>query len=181
MYPDVLLTQFAASEVGDTDLFATLGIDWMMLGLQLVAFLVLVAVLGKFVYPVFMRIIDEREARINESLASAREAADRASNVQQEIDEKLATARKEAKSIVATAKDEATSMLAKADEKAKSSAEHMLETARDEIAKEVSSAKKALYNETIDLVALATEKVIGSKLDAKTDKAVIKKALEETK
>lgn len=178
---DVLLTQFAASESGDTDLFATLGIDWMMLGLQLVAFLVLVAVLGKFVYPVFMRIIDEREARINESLKSAREAADRASSVQEEIDEKLATARKEAKSIVATAKDEANSMLTKADEKAKAGADHLLESARDEITKEITAAKKALHNETIELVALATEKVVGSSLDAKTDKAVIKKALEEVK
>ncbi len=175
------LTYFAAAEATDKGFFEQLGIDWTLLILQALAFLVLVLVLGKFVYPVFMRIIDEREGRIEESLKAAREAADHASSVQDEIDKKLATARKEARDIVATAKDEANSMIAKADEKAKANADHLLEAARDEIAKETNAAKKALHNETIELVALATEKVIAGSVDAKTDKAVIKRALEEAK
>ena len=175
------LTNFAATDAAEKGFFEQLGIDWTLLVLQALAFLVLVVILGKFVYPVFMRIIDEREGRIEESLKAAREAADHASSVQTEIDKQLATARREARDIVATAKDEASSMLAKADEKAKTNADHLVEAARDEMAKETNAAKKALHNETIELIALATEKVVGAKLDAKADKAVIKKALEEAK
>lgn len=175
------LTNFAAAEASQKGFFEQLGIDWTLLVLQVLAFLVLVVVLGKFVYPIFMRIIDEREGRIEESLKAAREAADHASTVQEDIDKKLATARREAKDIVATAKDEANSMLAKADEKAKANADHLLEAARDEIAKETMAAKKALQNETLDLIVLATEKVVGKSIDAKADKTIIKKALEEVK
>lgn len=174
-------TILAATETAEKGFFEQLGIDWTLLVLQALAFLVLVVVLGKFVYPVFMRIIDDREGRIEESLKAAREAADHANSVQDEIDKKLATARREARDIVATAKDEANNMLAKADEKSKANADHLIEVARDEIAKETTAAKRALHNETIELVALATEKVIAGSINVKTDKTVIKKALEEAK
>lgn len=173
------LTYFAAT--ADQGFFEQLGIDWTLLVLQGLAFLVLVLVLGKFVYPVFMRIIDERETRIEDSLKAAREAADQASSMQGQIDKQLAKARREAKDIVATAKDEATAILARADEKSKANAEHLLESARDEIQKETIAAKKALHNETIELVALATEKVVGASHDAKSDTALIKRSLEEAK
>ena len=48
-----LLTQFAAAETGaNQDIFSTLGIHWELLVLQIVAFIILVWALGKWVYPV---------------------------------------------------------------------------------------------------------------------------------
>lgn len=179
------LTTFAAtsaeSHEESSDILTSLGIDWTLLVLQAVAFLILVWVLGKFVYPVFMRIIDERQAKIDESLEAAREAESNASSAQEAIDKQLATARKEAKEIVATAKDEANAMIAKADEKSKARADHMLAAAHDEISKEVLAAKKTLHNETLELVASATEKVIGKVHTTKVDKAIITDALKEAK
>ncbi len=175
------LTTFAAAEPQEkTDILTSLGIDWTLLAMQLVAFLILVWALGKWVYPVFMRIIDERQSKIDESLKAARDAEDHAASAQATIDKQLAQARKEAKDIVVTAKDEATAMLAKADEKSKSQAQHMIASAQDEIAKEVLAAKKQLHNETIELVATATEKVIGKAHTTKADKAVIADALKSS-
>ena len=51
----------AAAETANPDVLTSLGIDWQLLVLQIVAFLILVVILGKFVYPVFVRIIDERQ------------------------------------------------------------------------------------------------------------------------
>ena len=176
------LTTFASTESAEkTDILTSLGIDWTLLVMQAIAFLILVWALGKFVYPIFMRIIDERQSKIDESLEAARAAEDNANSAQAEIDKKLAQARKEAKEIVATAKDEATAMVAKANEKSKVQADHMLASAHDEIAKEVLAAKKTLHNETLELVAAATEKVIGKVHSAKADKAVIADALKEAK
>lgn len=172
------LTTFAATESHEkTDILTSLGIDWTLLAMQLVAFLILVWALGKWVYPVFMRIIDERQSKIDESLKAARDAEDTAAAAQDKIEGMLSKARKDAKDIVVTAKDEATAMLAKADEKSKSQAQHMIASAQDEIAKEVLAAKKQLHNETIELVAAATEKVIGKAHTTKADKAVIADAL----
>ena len=176
------LTTFASTESAEkTDILTSLGIDWTLLVMQLVAFLILVWALSKFVYPIFMRIIDERQSKIDESLEAARTAEDNANSAQAEIDKKLAEARKEAKEIVATAKDEATAMVTKANEKSKAQADHMLASAQDEIAKEVLAAKKTLHNETLELVATATEKVIGKVHSAKADKVVIADALKEAK
>lgn len=176
------LTTFASTESAEeTDILTSLGIDWTLLVMQAIAFLILVWALGKFVYPVFMRIIDERQAKIDESLQAAREAENNASSAQEAIDKQLSTARKEAKEIVATAKDEASAMLTKADEKSKAHADHMLAAAHDEISKEVLAAKKTLHNETLELVAQATEKVIGKVHTAKVDKAVISDALKGAK
>lgn len=180
--PETLLIQFAeATEHAEAggDIMSSLGIDWQMLLFQIIGFSLVVFLLGKFVFPTFMRMIDEREEKIEEGLRAAREAEDHASTAQAQIDKQLANARREARDIVATAKDEATAMLAKADEKAKHSAQRVLEQAHDEIGKEVIAAKKALHNETLELVVAATERVIGRTHGESADRAVISGALKE--
>lgn len=171
-------TQFAATQSAEnTSILEGLGIDWTLLVLQAIAFLVLVVLLGKFVYPVFLRIIDERNEKIEGSLKAAEEAKQQADDAESRIEKQLSTARKEAREIVATAKDEATLMLQKADEKSKTNAERIVASARDEIEKETIAARKALHNETIELVAQATETVLSKTQTAATDKKVIDAAV----
>lgn len=177
----ILLADSTAEATASKGFFESLGIDWTLLVLQAIAFLILVWAMAKFVYPIFLRIIDEREARIADSLKAAREAENNASSAQEKIDKQLSTARREARDIVSTAKEEASAMLAKAEEKSKANAEHVLQAARDEIGKEVINAKKQLHNETIELVALATEKVVKGSHAAKADAKLIKSSLEEAK
>ena len=173
------LTQFASSEAvaEKTDLFSSIGVDWELLILQTIAFLVLLWFLKKFVYPPLVAMLDKREAQIEESTRAAVEASKRASESQEKVDKLLAQARSEAREIVATAKSEAGAMLTDAEAKSKQQAENIVAQAQDSIAKEVLAAKKALHNETIELVAQATEKVVGKTVDAKVDNSVIKAAL----
>lgn len=177
------LTQFAetATTTGKGSVFEALGINWQMLLFQIIGFLILVWVMGKFVYPILMKQVDKRQDAIEASLKAAREAEANATNAQEAIDKQLAEARKQAKEIVTTAKEEAAVMVQDAEAKGKASAEHIVAEAHDTISKEVIAAKKALHNETIELVASATEKVIGKVVDAKVDTKVIKSALEEGK
>lgn len=175
------LTYFASTESASGSIMEGLGIDWTLLVLQAVAFVVLVWLLGKFVYPVFFRIIDERQAKIDESLKAANEAEKHAAAAESRIDQQLDEARKQARDIVATAKSEATALLDKADQKSKANAEHMLESARDEISKQTLSAKKALQNETLELVARAAGVVVAGELDNKRDSQVIEKAIKQAR
>ena len=173
------LTQFASSEAvaEKTDLFSSIGVDWKLLILQTIAFLVLLWFLKKFVYPPLVAMLDKREALIEESMRVAVEASKRASESQEKVDKLLAQARSEAREIVATAKSEAGAMLSDAEAKSKQQAENIVAQAQDSIAKEVLAAKKALHNETIELVAQATEKVVGKTVNANVDNSVIKAAL----
>lgn len=164
-------------EAGSSDILGALGIDVQLLVFQLIAFLILVFVLGKWILPTFIKIVDEREAKIESGIKAAQAAEDKAASANDDIDMLLKKARKEARDIVTTAKDEANAMVTAADEKAKANAEHMLQSARDDIEKEVLAARRMLKTETLDLVARATEKVVGDTYDAKIDTKAIEKAL----
>lgn len=177
------LTIIASAKAASTDggILGALGIDWTLLGLQIVAFLLLVWLLGKFVYPVFMRIIDEREQKIEASVKAAEAAEKNAEAAQDGIEALLKEARKEAKEIVTTAKDEATAMLEASDAKAKSRADKIVKDAHDQLEKDIVAARKALHNDTIELVAQATEKVLAGVADAKLDRKIVESAVKEAK
>ena len=173
------LTRFAATEAAGGDIFSTLGIDWRLLVLQIVAFLILVWALGKFVYPWLMKSVDERQDAIEASAKAAEAAEKNAVEAQEKIAKMLKDARVEAKDIVATAKDEATAMIAESESKAKSRADKIVKDAHDQLEKDVIAARKALHNDTIELVALATEKIVGKSVSDTVDKKIITAAVKE--
>lgn len=166
---------------GEADIFASIGIDWTLLILQTIAFLVLLWFLGKFVYPALSRSLDKREADLERANKMAVESQKKAEEAKSEIEELIEKARRDATDIVATAKNEAAVMVDDAEKKAKNQAESIVESAHNEIEKEVVAAKKMLHNEAIELVAQATEKVVGSKLDAAHDKDYVKSVLKEVR
>ena len=57
-----IATQFAVAQGQSGGLFSALGIDWKMLLFQVIAFLILVWLMGKYVYPILLRTIDARQA-----------------------------------------------------------------------------------------------------------------------
>jgi F-type H+-transporting ATPase subunit b len=174
-----LLTTVAEAAGGNV--FDALGIDWQTLLFQIVGFIVLVFVMMKWVYPILIKSVDERQRKIEEGLRAARDAEDNAAKVQAEIDEKLSEARKTARDIVVTAKEESQNMLAEADKKAKIQAKRTLDSTREEIAKEIEAAKRGLESTVVELVADATSKVVEKTYSVKDDQKVIVDALKEAR
>lgn len=170
-----------AAEPAKTDILTSLGIDWTLLALQIIAFLILVLILGKFVYPVFVRVIDERQDQIDAGAKAAQDAEKKAARAEKEVEKLLKEARTQAKDIVQTAKEEAVAAVEAAEGKAKQKADAIVASAKEQIEKDVIAAKKSLHNETLDLVALATEKVLGSSLTTKVDSDVIATAVKDAR
>lgn len=175
------LTQFASGSAPSGDLLGALGIDVGMLVFQAIAFVILVFVMGKWVYPIFVKIVDERQEKIEASVKAADEAQKQADEAKTAVGDLMAEARKEAAEIVATAKREAEMTLETADSKAKTQAEQIVADAKSQIEKDVIAAKKALHNETLALVAEATEAVIGKVVTPKIDEAVVAAAIKGVK
>lgn len=173
---ETILTNIAAAEK-EASFFEALGIDWQLLILQTVAFLVLLWFLGKFVYPPLTKMLDKREEAIEAGVKAAQAAEKKAQESQDEVEKLLKKARTEAGEIVATAKEEATATIEAAGDKAKSRAERIVADAQEQIEKDVLAAQKALRSETLELVALATEKVVGKTVNAKIDQSVIADAV----
>lgn len=178
------MTQFASeakSAEENSDLLASLGIDWTLLIVQLVAFLILVWLLGKYVYPVLIKTLDAREAKINEAGKAAEAAEKKAEAAESKIEDTLKQARTEAADIVATAKNEATQMIEKAEANAKSRSERIVAEAHEDIAKDVLAARKTLEKDVISLVKQAASLAVSGIADSKLDDALIKKSVEEAK
>lgn len=177
-----ILTQFAAENTASSgNLFTALGIDWKMLVFQLVAFVVLVWLLGKFVYPSLLKAVDKRQVEIEAAARASEDAKEQADKTKDEVEKLLKAARKDAADILATAKEEATAMVDAADAKAKTRAERIVADAHDQLEKDIVAARKALHNETLELVALATERVVGKTVTESIDHKVIANAVEEAK
>ena len=174
------LRQFAA-ETAEAGLFGVLGIDWRLLVLQIIAFLILVFLLGKFVYPWLMKSVDERQENIEAAAKAATEAQKAAADSQEKTAALLSKARKEAAEIVSTAKLESADMLTTSEAKAKKSAERIVAEAHVQIEKDITAARTTLFNDTVEMVALATEKIVGAELSQSIDTKRIEKALKENK
>ncbi|MGI9340419.1 MAG: F0F1 ATP synthase subunit B [Psychrobacter sp.] len=176
---DILYILAVTETEASGDLLGMLGIDIPTLIFQLVAFLILVLVLSKWVYPIFIGIIDKREADIAASVKAADQAKKKAEDAESEVAQILATARSEASEIVVSAKEEANLLVETAEQKAKSKAETIVEAAKADVEKDIAKARESLKTETVQLVAKATELVITEKLTGAKDEALIKKSLEK--
>lgn len=177
-----IIRQFAVTDaVANRSLVDVLGINWMMLAFQVVAFLVTVFLLGKFVFPWLMKSVDEHQedlAAISKSAADARTAS---VDSEARLAKIMSRAKAEASDIVANAKSESAALLSLTEEKSRKRAEQIVADAKVQIDKDILAAKKALHNETIELVALATEKIIGSSMTNNIDNELIANAVKDAR
>lgn len=179
---EALLTQFASAAAGEHGgLFEALGIDWKMLTFQIIGFLILVFVMGKWVYPVLIKSVDARQEKIEAGTKAAEAAEAKARQAEADIEKLMDQARKDAASIVATAHDEASVRVSEAESKAKQSAERIVASAHEQIEKDIVKARQTLEKDTVKLIALATEKVVGKTVTKSVDDTLIKQSLKEVR
>ena len=84
-----------------------LGIDLWKLVAQIAAFLVFLILLWKFGSKPILKMLDERQARVQEGLEAAQKMQEQLQATAARNDEVLAEARREAQSILAQARDQA--------------------------------------------------------------------------
>lgn len=172
---------FASSEPSSEGIFGALGINFQVLAIQIVAFIILLLVLNRFVYPWLIKSVDDYRDDLESASKLSSEARAAADNAQDKIAKMLKEAQASASDIISTAKLEAMTLLGDSEDKAKKRSEQIVASAQEGIKIEVIAAKKALHDETLELVALATEKVLGKVITDKTDSKLIDEALKEIK
>jgi F-type H+-transporting ATPase subunit b len=175
-----LITKFANEAAAENPgLLQALGIDWKLLITQGIAFMVLVAVLGKFVYPALIKAIDSRREAIESSLEEAKKVQEDAATAEDKIEKLLVEARKEADEIVKRSQQEAVSIVSEASDKAKTRAESFLKDAHAQLEAVVNEARQTLKKDTVVLVVAATERILKDKIDPKKDEKLIIQSLEK--
>ena len=176
------LVTFASTEAAeDTSLLGSLGIDVQLLVVQSIAFLLLLFVLGKYAFPVLNRMLEKREALIEESVRAAHDAEKNAKIAEEKTAKLMKQARVQADEVLASAKTEAVNIVTAAEAKSRERSERMVAEAKAEVEKDIADARKVLRRETLELVAEATEQVVGKTVNATVDKRIVEQAVSEAK
>jgi F-type H+-transporting ATPase subunit b len=164
----------AASNPG---LLQALGIDGKLLLEQAVAFLILVAILRKFVYPVLIKSIDDRRQAIEAGQENAKKSQELLEQTESKVAAMLKEARGNADDLLKRATAEASGIVSDAEGKAKVRGEQIVKDAHSQLQAEIVKARQALKRDTVQLVATATERIIHEKVDGAKDTQLIDRAL----
>ncbi len=146
---------------------------------NLVAFVVLFIVLGKFAFPPITKMLDERAERIRESLEKAEETRVEAERLLEEYKAQMAEARQEAAKIIEQGRSVAENMKAEILAKAREEAEAEKAKALEAIKAERAAAMAALQSAVADLSVSVASRIIGEKLSPSDHAALIERAIAE--
>ena len=146
---------------------------------ELVTFLIMLAILARYVYPEIVKLAEARQRQIAEQLKEAEEARAAAEQRLKEAEERLTDARKTAQGVIEAAAKSAEQLRQEMRQKAEEESKRTIEAARKEIEAERDQAVRSVRNEVASLVVAATEKVIGQTLDDDKHRELIDKAIRE--
>ena len=163
---------FLAGEAGVIDINGTVIVE-------LITFLVMLAILARWVYPEIVRLAEARQRAVAEQLAQAEKARKEAEARLEEAKQKLDEARRTAQQVVDQATKTGEQVRQDLKTKAEEDARRIGENARKEIEAERSRALQSARDEVADLVVVATQKVIGESLDDPKHRQLIDRAIKE--
>ena len=149
--------------------------------IEVVAFIVMVAVLWRYAYPPIQAAAARRQKAIADALETAERQRKESEERLKEAEARLDDARKQAQEVISGASKSAEQIRADLKQKGEEERRRELERARDEIAAERNKAVQAVRAEVTDMVVTATQKVVGEALDAKAHKKLIDAAIEEVR
>jgi F-type H+-transporting ATPase subunit b len=144
---------------------------------QLITFVLVLAVLRKWVVPKIVETMDKRQQALEKSLLDAKATEQALARAETKAEEILGKARAQADEAIAEAKKAAAGVVANAETAAAERANLIIKEAESRLAQEREKLRAELRRELADLVADATEKIIHEKLDAKQDVSLIDRAI----
>lgn len=156
-----------------------LGINGWNLIIQLIAFIIFVWLLWRFALGPIVRVLDQRQERIRESIEAAQRMQAELQATQARNEEVLAEARREAQSIVTNAREVSEATITRAREEANAQADAYLTRAEEALRQETETARQQLRQEIADLAMLAAGKIVRKELDPQTQSRLIEETLAE--
>ncbi len=142
-------------------------------------FLIFLFLLLKFGLKPMLKSLKSREDSITNSLSSADEANKKAQAMLAEVQAKLTETSKEVNSMIAKGREQANEIISQAKAEAEKIRQEKMEAALKEIKSAQDAAFTSLKNEIADMVILATEKVLQTKINPEVDNELIVKSIEQ--
>lgn len=146
---------------------------------EVIAFIAMIAILARWVYPRVLVAAEGRQRQIAEQLEAAQRARQEAEQRLKDAEAELQKARAQAAEIIEGGNRLAEQMRADGRAKAEEDARRIAENARRDIEAERQKALDSVRVQVADLVVAATEKVVGESLDITRQRQLIERAISE--
>jgi F-type H+-transporting ATPase subunit b len=145
-----------------------------------VTFLIVLFLLAKFAWKPILNMIHEREASIEDALASAERAKREMAELKASNEKILNEARAERDTLLKEARDTRETIIAEAKGKAQKEADRLLASARENIQTEKAAAMADLKNQVATLSIEIAEKILKEHLSSDDkQKALVKNLLQD--
>ncbi len=157
-----------------------LGINLPLLIAFTVNFIILFVILSLVAYKPIVKMLNDRQAKIKESMEQVEKIRQETAHSEEEIKAHLEKARKEGQGVIAQASQIGERLKEEAKQGARQEAETLIAKARGEIQRERDKSVEELRAEFADIAILAAEKVINETLDKKKHRKIIDEVLKES-
>ena len=144
---------------------------------EVIAFIAMILILGRWVYPRVMAAAEQRQRQIGEQLEAAERSRQEAEQRLKDAEARLQEARGRAAEVLEAASRSADQVRADLRGKAEEEARRIVDNARRDIEAERRQAIASVRGEVADLVVAATEKVVGQTLDDGRHRSLIEEAI----
>lgn len=155
-----------------------LTLNWNLL-FSFITVVVLLLILKKFFFEKVHNFMEARSQEVENTLKEAEETSLKAEQKLADYEARIEGAEQEKRQIIRTAVEEAKVQANEVVKQAYIQADRVKEKTRVEIEQEKALAKKELQNEIGSLAILAAGKILEQELDAKKQKEVVSKILDE--
>ena len=163
------------------EIFKDFGVEPVLLLAQIVNFVILLYLLKRFLYQPILKVLEERKNKIAASLKQAEEIQKRFEESTTKQAEILDQARKESSALIQTAKEEAKILSDQMQSEAKKSIEETVKRTQQSLELENQKMISEARNQIVEMVATATEKVVGKTLKNSDKERLIQKAIKDIK
>jgi F-type H+-transporting ATPase subunit b len=146
---------------------------------QSIAMIVFVWFCMKYIWPVIMNAIEQRQTEIANGLAAAEKGQSSLATAKVEVDKIIAAARDQARGIIDQANSRATGIVEQGKADGEAARKGQLEAARAEIEVELNRAREELRGQVARIAVAGAEKVLGREIDANAHRDLLGKLAAE--
>ena len=140
---------------------------------QSITFIIFVWFCMKFIWPMLLTIMQERETRIVDGLAAAEQGQKDLDQAQTKVSESLKDAKQQAQEIINQAQKRANEIVDESKDIARDEAEKIKVAASSDIDQQINSAREQLRKEVSGIALAGAEQILKREIDAKTHAAVL--------
>jgi F-type H+-transporting ATPase subunit b len=161
------------ASAGESSPLEALGINGLAFLSQLISFLIVLVILGRFIMPRILQTLDERQAIIRRGIEKAEKADQMLADATARAEQIITDASRQGQEIIDRATKNAEKVASQIEEEAHIRAEQINQQQIARIQQEVNHARQELSREVVNLSIEAASKVISRSLNTKDNRRFV--------